>query len=101
MKKLFLLAAVALFVAVVAPAFASNVSPMTAIDELIAAPGLPQLPMLEAIAGSANFSGGTCAKIRPVALHSDCTYSLCESYGCGAPFRFDAVDCACYCGYAF
>ncbi|MEM1182130.1 MAG: hypothetical protein AAGM22_27530 [Acidobacteriota bacterium] len=96
MKKLVLLAAVALFVAIAAPALA-----VTSVDDLVAAPGLPQLPMLEAFAETANFSGGTCAKIRPVQNHSDCTYMLCESYGCGAPFQFDPVDCACYCGYAF
>ena len=95
MKKLAFLLVLALCASVALPTFAVS------LDDLVAAPGLPQLPMLEAIAGSANFSGGTCAVIRPVQNHSDCNYFLCESYGCGAPFYFDPVDCACHCGYAF
>ncbi len=66
-------------------------------NALPTAPLLLELVDFEAVL----MSGGTCAKIRPVALHSDCTYSLCESRGCGAPYFFDAVDCACYCGFNF
>ena len=95
MKKMALFLALALCASFALPTFAVT------LDDLIAAPELPQLPMIEAITGTANFSGGTCAVIRPVANHSACNYSLCESYGCGAPFKFDPIDCSCHCGYAF
>ena len=95
MKKFGFLLALALCASFAMPAMAVS------LDDLAAAPGLPELPMLEAFTETVNFSGGTCAVIRPVQYHSQCNYFLCESHGCGAPFDFDPVDCACYCGYAF
>lgn len=98
MKKVALLLVLICLTALALPALAT-----TSIDELVAAPGLPQLPMVEAIADleATSLSGGTCAVIRPIQNHSGCNYSLCESHGCGAPFYFDPIDCACYCGYAY
>ncbi|MEM9555819.1 MAG: hypothetical protein AAGC60_16310 [Acidobacteriota bacterium] len=74
----------------------------SALDDLAMAPGLPQLPLLEMLSTDAGFGGpGPCTVIRPVATHDLCTYSLCESHGCGAPYDFDPISCSCYCGYMF
>ena len=104
MKKLALTLCTVLAIAVCLPLLAtSTVATQSLASFETQIEGLPQLPLLTAIAAHERMgmSWGTCAKIRPVANHSDCTYSLCEDNGCGAPFHFDPIDCACYCGYAF
>ncbi len=103
MRKLIFPLFLALVVAFSLPALANT----QLADLEPAAPGLPQLPMLEALAEMSvdnqnmSFSAGTCAVLRPLPHSSSCNYSACEAVGCGAPFDWDEIDCACYCGYAF
>ncbi|MCG8459812.1 MAG: hypothetical protein MI919_26325 [Holophagales bacterium] len=77
---------------------AVQASPAPAVDSV-----LPQSALAIAIAEhrGAGLMSLTCTVIRPVATHSQCTFFLCESYGCGAPFLFDPIDCSCHCGYQF
>ncbi len=101
MKKFALALCLVLLASMGMTSLATSPAPIQELESTDGA--LPVVPLLLEIADFEKvfMSGGTCAKIRPVANHSDCNYDLCESNGCGAPFYFDAVDCACYCGYAF
>lgn len=98
MKKILSLLAV---LACTALAFGAFADPPV-IPEAPAIEALPQAPLFEAIVEYQGlFMTQTCAVIRPVAQHSDCNFFLCEQNGCGAPYHFDPVDCACYCSYMF